>query len=102
MQKTETPIKSNEEFWNWFASNEKDFFTIVKKQENIECDFNDELSSKLNQLRDGYWFLTEMYNDKTVELILTVDDIKDIVFVEELVKSAPKIDGWRFTALKPA
>lgn len=44
-----------------------------------------------------------MYDDSTVELILTADGaIKNIVFVEELVEAAPKIPGWKFTSLKPA
>lgn len=38
-----------------------------------------------------------------VELVITADGtVKNIVFVEELVQAAPKIDGWKFTALKPA
>jgi hypothetical protein len=44
-----------------------------------------------------------MFDENTVELILTADgDAKNIVFVEELVNMAPAIDGWKFTALKPA
>lgn len=98
----ETPIKTNKDFWNWFQNHEKAFFKIIKNQGNIERDFFDKLSSKLNQLRDGYWFLAGMYDNNTAELVLTVDGVyKNIVFVEELVQSAPKIDNWKFTALKP-
>jgi len=44
-----------------------------------------------------------MVNDKTAELVLTADGaISNIIFVEELVAAAPKIDNWMFTALKPA
>jgi hypothetical protein len=44
-----------------------------------------------------------MFDDNTAELVLTPDGIvKNIVFVEELVKSAPTIPNWKFTALKPA
>ncbi len=44
-----------------------------------------------------------MYDDNTVELVLTADgSVKNIVFVEELVNSAPNINGWEFTSLKPA
>lgn len=99
----ETPIKSNDDFWNWFQTNEKDFFKVIKNQGNIERDFFNKLSSKLNQLRDGYWFLAGMSDNNTAELVLTADGVyKNIVFVEELVQSAPKIDNWKFTALKPA
>jgi hypothetical protein len=44
-----------------------------------------------------------MYNDNTAELVITADGaIENIVFVEELISAAPKIDGWKFTALKAA
>ena len=44
-----------------------------------------------------------MFDDNTVELVLTADgNTKNIVFIEELVASAPNINGWKFTALKQA
>jgi hypothetical protein len=47
--------------------------------------------------------LTGMCDDNTAELVLTADGFtKNIVFVEELIAAAPKMDGWKFTALKPA
>jgi len=99
----ETPIKLNEDFWIWFQNNEKDFFNVIKNQGNIERDFFNKLSAKLSQLRDGYWFLVGMFDNSTAELVLTADGVyKNIVFVEELVQSAPKIENWKFTALKPA
>lgn len=99
----ETPIKLNEDFWIWFQNNEKDFFKVIKNQGNIERDFLNKLSPKLNQLRDGYWFLAGMFDNNTAELVLTADGVyKNILFVEELVQSAPNIDNWKFTALKPA
>jgi hypothetical protein len=99
----ETTINSNDDFWNWFQTNEKEFFKVIKNQENIERDFFNKLSSKLNQLRDGYWFLAGMFDNNTAELVITADGIyKNIVFVEKLVQSAPRIENWKFTALKPA
>jgi len=99
----EEPIKSYSEFWDWFQKNEAVFFNVVKNHKDIEKDFFDKLSPKLGELKDGYFYLTGMFDDNTVELVLTADDnIKNIVFVEELVKAAPNIAGWKFTALKPA
>jgi hypothetical protein len=99
----EEHVKTNEEFWKWFLKHEKTFFNVVKTHKNIEKDFFNKLSPKLNELKEGFFYLTGMYNDNTVELVFTPDGfIKNIVFVEELVQSAPSIDGWRFTALKPA
>ncbi len=96
-------INSNSDFWTWFKKNEKDFFKVVKNQKNIENGFFDKISPKLDELKEGFYYLTGMLDDKTVELILTADgSTKNIVFVEELVESAPTIDGWKFTALKPA
>lgn len=96
-------IKSYEDFWNWFQNNEKSFFDVVKHKGAVEPVFFDKLSPKLNALRHGFFYLTGMFDENTCELVITADGtIKNIVFVEELVGSAPKIDGWKFTALKPA
>lgn len=96
------PIKNYSDFWNWFQDNEKTFFNVIKNHKDIEKNFFDKLSPKLAELRDGYFYLTGMYDDNTVELVLTADgNAKNIVFVEELVEQAPKINGWKFTALKP-
>ncbi len=96
-------IESYTDFWTWFQKNEKDFFNVVKNRKDIEKGFFNKLSLKLGQLKDGYFYLTGMYDDNTVELVLTADgSTKNIVFVEELVQAAPKIAGWKFTSLKPA
>ena len=101
--KAEKPIKSYDDFWVWFQNNEKEFYKVIKHQGNIERDIFDKLSSKLNQLKDGYFFLVGMFDNETAELVLTADGVyKNIVFVEELVQSAPKLDNWRFTATKPS
>ncbi|MEO8150857.1 MAG: hypothetical protein ABI723_24705 [Bacteroidia bacterium] len=101
--KKDEPVKSYEDFWNWFHKNEKTFFNVVKEHSNIEKDFFYKLSPKLNEIKDGFFYLTGMYDDNTAELIITADGtIKNIVFAEELVNEAPKIEGWKFTALKPA
>lgn len=101
--KKDKPIKSYSDFWNWFQNNEKAFFNVVKSHKGIEKGFFDKLSQKLAELKDGYFYLTGMYDENTVELVLTADgNTKNIVFIEELVEQAPKINGWKFTALKPA
>ncbi|AYB29516.1 DUF695 domain-containing protein [Chryseolinea soli] len=96
------PIRTYNDFWKWFQENERGFFKAVKNHKNIEKEFFDKLSPKLNELQDGFFYLTGMLDDNTVELILTPDgNIKNIVFVEELVHAAPAIPGWTFTSLKP-
>lgn len=101
--KKEEKINTYEDFWNWFIQNNKNFFNIVKDGKNIEKNFFNLLSEKLNQIKEGYFFLSGMQNDNTAELVITADgNIKNIVYVEELLNAAPEIHGWKFTALKPA
>jgi hypothetical protein len=101
--KKEEPIKSYSDFWTWFQNHKNTFFDIVKEHRNVESDFFDKLSPKLSELKEGYFCVTGMYDSNTAELVITADgSIKNIVFVEELIEQSPKIDGWKFTALKPA
>ena len=100
--KKDKPIKSNADFWSWFVENEKAFFKVVKEQGDVNDLFFSKLSPKLEALKSGYWFLTGMVDDDIAELILTADgDLRNIVFIEELIDEAPEIKNWRFTALKP-
>jgi len=95
-------IKTYSDFWIWFQKNERKFYNVVKLHKNLESDFFDPLSSKLGELKDGYFFLTGMFDDNTAELVITPDgNIKNVVFVEEIIAASPVIKGWRFTALKP-
>ena len=101
--KKDNKIKSYDDFWTWFQNNEKSFFKVVKGSGNVERDFFRKLSPKLDELKDGYFYLTGMLDDNTAELVLTADGkIKNLIFIEELVNSAPAISGWKFTAHKPA
>ena len=96
----ESPITTNEEFWEWFSTHAEEFYKQVKKG-NADSGFFSKLAPKLNELREGYWFLAGMADDETAEVILTADGvIKNIPFVEDLIASAPDIKGWKLTALK--
>lgn len=102
-KKKEEQIHTNTDFWNWFLAHEKTFYEVVKKCNNIEKNFFNKLAPKLNELKDGFWYITGMFDDSTAELILTSDGvIKNIIFVEELIDDAPQLPNWKFTALKPA
>jgi hypothetical protein len=95
-------VRNNQDFWSWFLQHEKSFYSIVKSGQDIENGFFNHLSQKLGELGEGYYFLTGMLDEETVELVLTADGvIERIVFVEELVDEAPVIPGWKFTASKP-
>ncbi len=100
--KSNEPITTYDEFWEWFEGNEKKFFDVIKKGTDLEQGFFSHLSPKLSQLNEGIFFLTGMMDENKAELVLTPDgNIKNIVFVEELVNTAPRLSTWKFTALKP-
>ena len=101
--KKDKPVNSYNDFWNWFQINEKDFFSFVKQHKNIEKGFFNKIAPKLNELKEGIFYLTGMCDDDTAELVLTADgNTKTIAFVEDIIRAAPKIDHWKFTALKPS
>ena len=101
--KKEEPIRSYEDFWNWFVKDEKELFSVVKGRGDVEEAFSKKFFPKLNALNNGFFYLVGMFDDNTAELVLTADgNIKNVVFIEELVDAAPKVNGWMFTKLKPA
>lgn len=94
-------INSYVAFWEWFQANEANFYKVVKEGISIEKDFFEKLTPKLDALHEGYFFLTGMCDETTAELVITAEGIvKNIVFVEELIKVAPQIPNWKLTALK--
>lgn len=101
--KKESPISPYSDFWNWFLKHEREFFKVVQDGGNINQGFFKKLSPKLDEIHEEIYFLTGMFDESTAELILTPDGaIRNIFLVEELVNSAPKINGWKFTSLKPS
>jgi hypothetical protein len=101
LHKKEDPIQSYHDFWNWFQKNERNLYKVIKEKRDVKENFFNILSPKLDELRDGYHFTAGMSGDGIVRLTFTADGvIENIVFVEELVQSAPEIKGWKIIALK--
>ena len=99
----EKEIKSYADFWEWFNENQSTFHQVIRTKDAraIEGKFFTRLAPKLNELKDGFFYLVGMLDDSTVDLVFTADgNSKNIVFVEELVETAPIIAGWQFTPLK--
>jgi len=104
-EKVIVKINTYKDFWDWFLSNEQDFFEVIKKggSENIAASFFDKIGPKLNELKEGLFYLTGMLNDETVDLILTADgNIKNFYVIEELVAASPNLPNWKFRAHKPS
>jgi hypothetical protein len=101
--KDDVPLVDNQSFWKWFAENERSFFKVLKSKEQVDDRFLQVVMNKLEQLNNKFFCLAGMDDENTAELVITPEgDIKTIVFAEELIASAPAINGWKFTALKPA
>lgn len=93
---------SNDDFWSWFSQQADGFFDIVKAQKEIAKLFVNPVLEQLNTIRDGYYVLVGMIEDDLAELIITADgDVRVIPFIERLVASAPALNHWKITALKP-
>src|SRR3569832_2498444 len=71
--KKDIAISTYEDFWNWFAANEKAFFNAIKQKSNIEKEVLDILSPKLAELQNDFYFVVGMYEDLTAELVITAD-----------------------------
>jgi hypothetical protein len=54
----------------------------------------------LSELNEGIFITVMMCDDETVEIIFNASgSVKTISPIEDLVKAAPRIPGWKFTAL---
>lgn len=94
-------IHSYQDFWDWFQQNEKNFYEVLKSDKGVDKKFLDLVHKNLEQLHKGYDLVAEM-KENVAELIFTVHgNIENIVFAEDLVKSAPAIPNWHFVALIP-
>lgn len=99
------PIKTYQDFWDWFVLNEKEFHSVVKSgdSERYSTDFFDVIGPKLDQLKEGIWYLCGMLDDNTADLILTSDgNLSNYYIIEELIAKAPSLPNWDFKAHKPS
>jgi hypothetical protein len=92
---------THQDFWQWFSSQANIFFNSIKNADHVEDTFVTPMSEQLDSIREGFYFSAGMYDENTIELVITADcNVKNIVFVEELVAEAPKVEGWNIVALK--
>lgn len=100
-----TPSKPSDPltaFWEWFLTKERAFAEVVRRQGDIQNEVFSPINRHLDSYREGIFLLVGMQGDD-VDLIFTAEgDVRNFVFVEQLVAAAPAIPGWMFQALKPA
>lgn len=90
------------DFWTWFEKHQNDFFDSIKERGDVEAKFFNRIAPKLQHINQNFFILAGMSGENKAEMIVTVDgNIKDIVYAEELIKAAPTLEHWKFTALKP-
>ncbi len=100
-KKEDSKVYTHDNFWSWFVANEKTFHAVLKDRNNVEKNFLRHVMTRIEMIHPGLFALGGMADDHTTELIITADNqVKNIVFAEELIASAPELKGWKFTALK--
>ena len=101
----EQPIETYRDFWNWFLEHQEKFHEVVKSgdSERYGKEFFDVIGPKLNELKEGIFYLSGMLNDHVADLILTPEgNFRNFYIVEELIAESPKLPNWQFQAFKPS
>jgi len=85
-------------FWSWFLENQ----AALAGEHSELAELLDELLEELHLVDPGLYFEIES-TARPRELVLTAAGHEELFpLVESLVASAPSLEGWEFTALKPA
>lgn len=88
----------NQRFWQWFRSNSYSLAQVRTCQEPVA----NQLVKQLNKVHKGLTFLFGPVVDGRKEFIISADgDRKLFPNVQELVKAAPDIPGWKIIAFRP-
>ncbi len=87
------------EFWDWFLAQEP----RLREKTDREDELLDEIQEALSAYRDGLCLEVSDEEDGTRELIISAGgDACLFGAADALVAHAPRLNRWKFTALKPA
>jgi len=100
----DSPIATIADFWKWFERHADLFYRAIDEGTDIENKFFSPLADQLYKLHERIFFLVGINKETNIaELTFTPDAIiRNIAFVEDLVKEAPQLEKWQFVALKQA
>jgi hypothetical protein len=88
-----------EEFWAWFVAHQAEFSGLKSPDEP----FWDLALVQLKCVDERLWFELSRERDPARELIVTAEGhVNSFAAADNLVRLAPKVEGWSFAALKPA
>lgn len=86
-------------FWAWF----NDHREVISRLESPEDPLWDEALGVLKKVDEGLWFEMSEPDGGVRDLVITAEGNEELFpLAEAVVRAAPKIAGWTFTALKPA
>jgi hypothetical protein len=87
-----------EDFWNWFKSNEDTLFNFEKNRERTF----DKLGTEMHKLNPSLTFEFGPIEDGKREFVISADGIKDAFpEVEALYAAAPSLPRWKFIKFRP-
>jgi hypothetical protein len=88
-----------EKFWDWFVAHQAEFSRLASPDEP----FWDLALEQLKSVDEHLCFELSRDSDPARELIVTAQGhVNSFATAENLVRFAPKVEGWSFGALKPA
>jgi hypothetical protein len=90
-------------FWSWFLEHQGEFARVLWEYDDVEDKFLKPVLAKLQDVCLGLKVLVGMTGERErIDLTITADgNILALGYAEELVSAAPKILGWKISALKP-
>lgn len=95
----QNPIRT---FWGWFLLNESKFVKRLQLDREQTPEVLDEILGQVQLYHPSVYGLMGFCDDGKLEFVFTADGVvKNIVFIEDLLAEAPKLDHWLFTCLKP-
>ena len=89
---------TSKQFWDWFMAHEGQIWAMQGGDDSLM----DEIQAALCVFNEGLGFEISDENDGMRELVISaMSDPTLFDAVDQLVREAPVLSRWRFTALKP-